>query len=183
MQKSLGFTLIELLVVVLIIGILAAVALPQYQKAVLKSRQAQALVIVKSLQTYLVEYNLANGEFPNSIQFIDLVDFAKDCSGSVCRIKDYLLYYSKWLKTGGGSGLDLVVVYAPLGQHMDFKVNSNDESIIGAGISADLDSNQLDLYCYATNKSAKALQICEAQGKFKRWYINSIVGPLKRYSL
>lgn len=56
-----GFTLIELLVVVLIIGILSSVALPQYQKAVLKSRSAEAWANLKNLNMAVNAYCLEGG--------------------------------------------------------------------------------------------------------------------------
>jgi prepilin-type N-terminal cleavage/methylation domain-containing protein len=69
-----GFTLIELLVVVLIIGILAAIALPQYFKAVEKSRATEALSIMGSLAGAMDRARLVDSSnaYPTSLGGLDL---------------------------------------------------------------------------------------------------------------
>ena len=67
-----GFTLIELLVVVLIIGILAGVALPQYEKAVAKSRYTQLITAGKTLKDAMETYYMANGDYPEFWNQLDV---------------------------------------------------------------------------------------------------------------
>ncbi len=67
-----GFTLIELLVVVLIIGILAAIALPQYQKAVWRSRAVEVKVFAKNLQNAQAIYRLHHGVYAQDFAQMDI---------------------------------------------------------------------------------------------------------------
>ncbi len=67
-----AFTLLELLIVVLIIGILAAIALPQYKKAVLKSRLVAMFPYVKAVTSAQERYYLTNSHYANSITNLDV---------------------------------------------------------------------------------------------------------------
>ena len=74
-----AFTLIELLVVVLIIGILAAVALPQYQVAVVKSRAAAMLPLLRGIAQGNHAYYMANGITTSNVNNLD-VDMPSSCT-------------------------------------------------------------------------------------------------------
>jgi len=67
-----GFTLIELLVVVLIIGVLSAIALPQYQTAVERSRSTEALTQMSAIREAAERYHSQHESWPASFNKLDV---------------------------------------------------------------------------------------------------------------
>ncbi len=120
-----GFTLIELLVVVLIIGILATVALPQYQKAVERARvAAEVLPAFNAFRKSADAYLLENGGYPSSS--IEYADFAsidipelkhfpdeeiKKCNSYGCEYGVYGkegTYYLSIMRVAEGQGINVI---------------------------------------------------------------------------
>ncbi len=70
MQTQKGFSLIELMIVIAIIGILASVAVPQYQNYVLRTDATNALSVARPLQLAISEYASRFSEMPTNAQLL-----------------------------------------------------------------------------------------------------------------
>ena len=87
-----GFTLIELLVVVLIIAVLAAVALPQYNKAVIKARFAEIETNLHTLYQAQKRYYLEHDEYATDLSQLDVEIPECHCIPGVCETCWYRIY-------------------------------------------------------------------------------------------
>jgi prepilin-type N-terminal cleavage/methylation domain-containing protein len=144
--KKAGFTLIELLVVVLIIGILAAIALPQYQKAVEKSKITQAIILLKSLRDAQERYFYAIGKFTVNLLDLDIETpgiFIDNENHSYNRFVVKDLYFQ--LENGTGAGTRVASAYR----------NRNDLNL----------SIQLNGTITCGSSTNKYQKLCESLGK------------------
>lgn len=95
-SKRSGFTLIELLVVVLIIGILASMAIPQYFKVVEKARVAEAMSLISSIKSAQERYMASGGGYTQDFNTLD-ISYPNTTAGSIV-----LKFFNATVQTGQG---------------------------------------------------------------------------------
>lgn len=102
-MKSQGFTLIEVLVVVLIIGILAAIALPKYQESVERSIMQEAITNIRSIARANDVFFMANGRKAKSTE-IEKLDITIPGSKDITDYGRNRIATKYFLYSPGGSG-------------------------------------------------------------------------------
>ena len=163
-MNKIGFTLLELLIVVLIIGILAAVALPQYNKAVNKAKFAKLQSTVSSLSDAYREYVLIHGKSPkyfNDLSFTlpDNFQLTFDENKITCMTSDDMSCCLQRYYYGSSNNYEFGYI-ACYDKNLTFGYYQSLFSREGEPVN--------EQCCIAKNGNEKAENFCSILGKFTR---------------
>ena len=94
-----GFTLVEILIVVIILGILAAIVVPQFSGATKDAKRSGLMTMVQSLRTQIEHYRLQhNDQLPNLVANWDQLTLYTDRSGATSATKVGNFIYGPYLQ-------------------------------------------------------------------------------------
>ena len=150
-----GFTLIELLVVVLIIGILAAIAVPQYEKAVYKSRLASFLPTLKAIKEANEAYYLENGRYADDVKLLS-VDFP---AGSSRTTSSGEILYPNGIYIDNLTGRNPAIG----NQNIMLQLTRNNQTC-GMFVMYNHSNYPGKIFCLHNSTYSKCLEICKSLG-------------------
>ena len=133
MRGQKGFTLIELLIVVAIIGIIAAIAIPNLLNAIDRGKQKRTMADIRSLGTAVESYAVDNNFYPKVSTYATVVPFVQPIYIKTAPVSDG--WNKAWEYTGDTTnGVDYTLIS---------RAKDGIASAITGGLTADFDCDVL----------------------------------------